>query len=245
MQVTALYRHPIKAHGRETLDRVRLQKGNTMPYDRHWAIAHDSAKLDGSDWVSCANFSRAAKAPSLMAIQSTLDEATGEVTLTHPNQDSITVHPTRDTDQLIDWVRPLVPENRAMPTRVVEQASRGFTDSPFASVSMFNTASHHAVEALHQGPLSSMRWRGNIWFDGAEPWAEFDWINRDLRLGDAVVQIKEPITRCLATAANPDTGKRDEDVLRTLNILGHQDFGVNVEVTQGGDVCVGDRLELI
>ncbi|GAA6174218.1 MOSC domain-containing protein [Sulfitobacter pacificus] len=245
MRVTALYRHPIKSHGREALERIRLEAGQAMPNDRRWAVAHDSAKADGTKWAPCANFSRGAKAPQLMAINAVLDDATDMVTLTHPDRDPITLHPVRDADSLISWVMPLVPQDRALPARVVELVARGFTDTPFASVSLNNMASHHAVEALAQSALSPLRWRGNIWFDGAAAWEEFEWIDRDLRLGSAMLRVKERITRCKATTANPETGESDVDTLRALNILGHQDFGIYVEVTQSGDVALGDQLELL
>ena len=38
--VAALYRHPIKAIGREEVDEVDLIAGQTMPGDRLWAVAH-------------------------------------------------------------------------------------------------------------------------------------------------------------------------------------------------------------
>ncbi|MCX7558725.1 MOSC N-terminal beta barrel domain-containing protein [Sulfitobacter sp. F26204] len=245
MRVSALYRHPIKSHGRESLEGVRLEAGQSMPFDRRWAVAHDSAKADGTTWAPCANFSRGAKAPQLMAINAVLDEATHEVTLTHPDRDPLTVHPIRDADRLIAWVQPLVPQDRALPARVLELVGRGYTDTPFASLSLCNQVSHRAVETLNKGPLSLLRWRGNLWFEGTAPWQEFEWIDRDLRLGGSTLRVKERITRCLATTANPETGEWDVDTLGMLNTLGHQDFGVYVEVTQSGNIALGDTLELL
>ncbi|WP_276151872.1 MULTISPECIES: MOSC N-terminal beta barrel domain-containing protein [unclassified Sulfitobacter] len=245
MQVTALYRHPIKSHGREALARVRLTAGQSMPNDRRWAVAHDNAKADGTKWAPCANFSRGAKAPQLAAINAVLNDETDMVTLTHPDRDPLTVHPMRDAAELLAWVMPLVPQDRALPARVVELVERGFTDTPYASISLNSAATHHAVEGLAQSELSPLRWRGNIWFDGAAAWDEFEWIDRDLRLGGAVLRVKERITRCKATTANPETGAIDVDTLRALNTLGHQDFGVYVEVIQSGDIALGDKLELI
>ena len=57
--VTALWRHPIKSHGRESLDHITMTPGQTMPGDRIWAVAHEASKADGSEWVPCNNFSRA------------------------------------------------------------------------------------------------------------------------------------------------------------------------------------------
>ena len=73
-----IHRHPIKSHGRESLAAVALGAGAGLPWDRHWAVAHDASRADGSAWAPCANFSRGSKAPSLMAINARLDEARAE-----------------------------------------------------------------------------------------------------------------------------------------------------------------------
>ena len=40
-----IWRHPIKSCGRETLTRVLLTENRTLPWDRRWAIAHESQRL--------------------------------------------------------------------------------------------------------------------------------------------------------------------------------------------------------
>ena len=70
--VTGLWRHPIKSHGREALDSVTLNPGQTMPGDRVWAVAHEMSQADGSEWVHCGHFSRVSKVPELMAITATV-----------------------------------------------------------------------------------------------------------------------------------------------------------------------------
>jgi GTP-binding protein len=52
----------------------------------------------------------------------------------------------------------------------------------------------------------------------------------------------EPIGRCRATEANPDTGRRDANTLAALEDgWGHTRFGVYAMVRKGGRVAVGDR----
>ncbi|NND42331.1 MAG: molybdenum cofactor biosysynthesis protein, partial [Silicimonas sp.] len=53
--LTRIERHPIKSHGRETLSRTEVRSGRTLPWDRHWAVLHEAATVDGSEWVPCAN----------------------------------------------------------------------------------------------------------------------------------------------------------------------------------------------
>jgi len=245
MRVVALWRHPIKAHGREALECVTLTKGQSMPYDRLWAIAHEEAKVGDAVWSACQNFSRGAKSPSLMAITATLDEETQTITLRHPDCPDLTVQPDAAAGPLLDWVRPFVAPGRAQPERVLRLDGRGFTDTAFPSLSLCNLASHAAVEDLAGAVLQPERWRGNIWFEGTPAWSEFDWIGRELSIGTARLKVEEKITRCLATTVNTDTGLRDVDTLKALNSLDHQEFGIYATVIETGDVGAGDALALI
>ncbi len=245
-QIGGLFRYPLKSHGREALTSVPLRAGMTLRWDRTWAVAHDASTADGSEWVSCRNFSIGSKAPKLMAINASLNEQTETLTLTHPERPTLVFNPNSYADEFLEWVAPLVPQNRACPNRILRlPIDRGFTDSDFPSVTICNHASHRAVEAQLGAPLSINRWRGNIWLDGAAAWDEWDWIGRDLCIGDAVLRIRERTERCMATTANPETGVRDADTLGALTHWGHKDFSVRAEVITSGQVAIGDAWEII
>lgn len=244
-RLARICRHPIKGHGRENLASVRLLAGECLPFDRHWAVAHEAAKL-GSGWSPCVNFARGAKAPQLMAITSELDEKTRRVTLRHPQQGEIAFQPDDPADlpRFLDWVRPLNPPNRAQPVAIVSGA-RGMTDSDFPSVSILNLGSLADLSARMGCHLSADRWRGNLWLDGAAPWAEFDWIGRAIAIGGAVLRIQERITRCSATTIDPETGEAAGNTLAALQSnFGHQDFGVYAKVLQGGPIALSDHWRL-
>ena len=243
--LTQISRHPIKGHGRETLASVVLSESDCLPWDRHWAVAHEAAKLVPG-WNPCVNFARAAKAPALMAISSTLEEATATVTLTHPERGTITFRPDDATDlpRFLDWVRPLNPPDRAQPMRIVT-AGRGMTDSAFPSVSILSRSSLADLSARLGHDLVAERFRGNLWLEGAEPWAEFGWIGREIRIGGAALRIEGRITRCTATTVDPATGRSDVDTLKGLEAsYGHQDFGIYGTVIHGGAVTVSDGWSL-
>ena len=239
-----IWRHPIKSHGRESISEAKLTEGQTLPWDRVWAVAHEASKADGSDWVSCQNFSRGAKAPELAAITASLDESTGILTLRHPDKPDLTFNPDEDGQALIDWAGPLIPEARAKSARVI-RGPRGFTDSDFPSITLCNLASHRAVEQRIGHELSIHRWRGNLWVDGLAPWEEFDWIDREVQIGEAVLVPKERTGRCLATHNNPETGQRDADILSALDSWEHRDFSVCAEVVRSGSIRVGDSVSLL
>ncbi len=244
--LTQISRHPIKGHGRENLASVGLLAGACLPWDRHWAVAHAAAKLVPG-WNSCVNFARAAKAPALMAIASTLDEATSIVTLTHPERGSIAFRPDDPADlpRFLEWVGPLNPSDRAQPVKFVT-AGRGMTDSEFPSVSILSNTSLADLSARMGQTMVAERFRGNLWLDGAAPWAEFGWIGREIRIGNTVLRIDDRITRCSATTVDPATGRSDAATLSALKTqYGHQDFGVYATVVTGGLVAVGDPWSLI
>jgi uncharacterized protein len=240
-----IFRHPIKGHGRETLASVLLSEGACLPYDRHWAVAHEAARLlEG--WNPCANFVRGAKAPALMAITARLDEADATVHLDHPEAGAISFRPDQpqDLDRFLAWLDPLVPADRARPRRIVS-AGRGMTDSAFPSVAVLSVASLADLSRRMGVDLSPHRFRGNLWLEGAAPWAEEAWVGQTLAIGPTRLRIEERITRCLATCANPETGRVDADTLGALDAgFGHQDFGLYATVLAGGQITLGDRWSL-
>lgn len=241
--VHSLWRHPIKAHGREEVDATTLIPGQCMPGDRVWAVAHEASQADGSEWVRCTNFTRAAGSPALMAITSRSEDA--RLVLSHPDRPDLDFDPAAEQAAFLDWVKPLMPEGRAAPVRLVKAQAQGMTDSSWPSVTLCNMSSHRAVSQKLGRDLSIHRWRGNIWLDGLAPWEEFDWIGREIRIGTATLKVRERTERCLATAANPETGRRDADTLGVLETWGHRDFSVKAEVTGGGTIRPGDEVELL
>jgi len=248
--LSEIWRHPIKSCGRETLTRVMLSEGKTLPWDRRWAIAHEAAAFDPEhpDWVACGNFARAAKAPAMQAITARCDLAYGTVTLSHPKLQDITVDPDNPDDAmtLIQWIMPISPGNRALPAQVVRNGIRGMTDTDFPSISLINLASHAEVEGQLGRAISPLRWRANLFLDGFEPWEERGWIGKTLRIGLAELEVRENIVRCLATSTSVATGERDTDTLGALEAgWGHKEFGVYAVVTKTGDINQADSIEVI
>lgn len=243
--VRALWRHPIKGHGREAMHSVELTEGQTIPWDRRWAVAHEMTQSDGQNWAPCANYSRGSKVPGLMAINTTSDQAAGTVTLTHPDRPDLTFDPDGDPQAFLDWVRPIMPANRAQSVGLHRVPDRGMTDTDYASVSLINLASNDDLGAHMEAEISPLRWRCNIHFDGVPAWEELSWTGKTLTLGTAQLRVKEPIVRCMATTANPATGQRDLDTLGALDQhWNHQYFGIYAVVTRSGRIALDDTVTL-
>lgn len=241
--VASMWRHPIKAIGREEVEQVSLYAGQTMPGDRLWAVAHEASNAQNAEWSRCTNFVRAASSPALMAITCRREGAI--LHLSHPDLNVLSVNPEQEPEKLLSWLAPLIPGGRAAPTRVVSAPSeRGMTDTSEASITLGNLKSHRIVQARLGRSLSIHRWRCNIWVDGLAPWEEFDLVGKRFRLGSAEVEAYKRVERCEATSANPDTGRRDADLLSVLDDYGHRDFTVALRVVSDGDVARGDPVRL-
>lgn len=246
--VAALWRHPIKSHGREPMEHVTLTKGEVMPWDRHWAVTHAQTKFNANspEWVSCRNFAIGSINPALAGTWATFDEASGQITLRHTALGTLTFAPDDPEDQalFVAWINQL--DLRTPATGIVRLPGRGFTDDSEPTVTIMNNASHTAVEDFHGAPLETERWRGNIWLDGLAPWAEFDLIGQDIQIGDAIIRPHKRTERCKHTTANPQTGERDTDTLAALNNgFGHQDFGIAGVVIQSGKIALGDTAKVL
>jgi uncharacterized protein YcbX len=241
-----IVRHPLKAIGREELEAVTLSPGAWLPFDRLWAVTHTNAKLAGG-WGVKANFLRGVTEPALMAVTARLDEADRRLTLDHPEAGQIFIRPDdpSDTAILLDWLARLWPGDLPAPTGIYRTPEAHLTDVPDPWVSINSHATLRAVGERAGETLSMHRWRGNLWVEGWAPWEEFDLVGRTLRIGDATLEVKERITRCKATMANPETGQRDVDTLATLRTWGHQDFGVYAAITGGGTIRTGDPVEVL
>jgi len=249
-RVAEIWRHPIKAHGREQVDEVTLSVGKCLPWDRRWAVAHEASCFDADNprWQPCREFSIGAKSPRLQAISARVDPGYRNLTLSHPDRQDLTFDPD-DPDgagAFIQWVMPISNGNRMLPARLVRAPDQGMTDTDFASVSLINLTSHRAIEAQLGQEISPLRWRGNLLMDGLEPWAEMDWIGKTLCIGTAELEVREQITRCMATTANTKTGERDADTLGALKAgWGHQECGVYAVVTKSGAMRQGDEIKVI
>lgn len=244
-RLAEILRYPIKAVGREAVHHCSLNVGETLPGDRMWAVAHEASKAVDGEWARCMGFVRAASSPQLMAVTCRSEGAV--IHLSHPQRPDIAINPECDADTLITWLEPLIAAGRAQPARLLRAPEgRGMTDTSAPSITLGSLTSHAIVAKRLGHAVSHHRWRCNLWIEGMAPWAEFDLIGRNLRIGDAEFTAYKRIERCEATAANPETGQRDADLLNVLEtVWEHQDFTVGLKVVKAGDIRIGDTLEIL
>ncbi|WP_347139723.1 MOSC N-terminal beta barrel domain-containing protein [Paracoccus sp. SSK6] len=242
-------RHPIKSISGEGLESVTLTATRRLPGDREWAVLTEAGERNAQTsqtggepdrWLPKSCFVRGVSSPQVQAISGGWSD--GWLTLRQPTQADLVIDPATDGDRLVEWLRPLWPANAPAPTRLVRGAAI-WTDQKWPWISILSLASLADLEAKTGQALGIHRWRGNLWVDGWQPWAERDLIGHVISIGGVELRVTQHIGRCEATSANTDTGEKDIDMLATLESLyGHTDFGIFAEVVTGGEIALGNEV---
>jgi uncharacterized protein len=101
------------------------------------------------------------------------------------------------------------------------------------------------------GELSPGRFRMTIEIEGvSSPHEEDAWRSRRVSVGEAELEVGDPVPRCVVTTLDPDTGRRDFPTLhvikdyRGVSGKGNVHFGVYANVVRPGVVRVGDAVEV-
>jgi uncharacterized protein len=250
MRIEYLYRYPVKGLTAEALDQAEVETGGAIPWDRAFALAHGDSGFDPQNptWLPKWNFLCQMKHAKAALLFSVFDPGAKTLRIRAPDGSGIETNVMTEagrqrvaaflTDYLGDEARGQ-PQFHHIPGHV-------FGDQKTKVVSLNNLASLRDYEAKVGSQRHRRRFRANIWFSGAQPWAEREWIGRELQVGGAVLRVIKGTTRCPATEVNPVTGERDADPVGELRSLyGHVELGVHAEVIEGGRFSVGDAMELL
>ena len=128
----------------------------------------------------------------------------------------------------------------------------GYDRGRSAGASLVSTGSLAALRCASGASeaVDGRRFRMTVGIDAEEPHVEDGWIGSRVRVGGAVVFVRDNVGRCSVTTRDPDTGVRDLDTLGAIGAYRADvptgeplPFGVWCEVVEPGRVAVGDSVE--
>ena len=247
MKVSQLYRYPVKGLSPEPLEAVRLAPGETIPFDRAYAIENGPGRFDpeAPKHLPKINFLMLMRNEKLAALGTAFDAEMQTLTIYRDGKQVARGDlSTRLGRQMIEqfFAAYMAGELKGAP-RVVTAPGHSFSDVADKCLHLVNLETVRALGAELGRELDPLRFRANVYFDGLAPWAEAQWLDRQVRLGDATLEVFARTDRCAATDVNPGTAARDTSIPPDLmRMYGHNELGVYARVVKGGTVRVGDEI---
>ena len=247
MIIDELWQFPVKGLGGVRLDSAWLVAGQHFPGDRQFAITTGHprfADMPDGDWQKKAAFLQLMSHEQLAALDYHFDRSV--MTISHAGVERLTA----DMDSadgaaaITGFFADLLGESLAGSPRLMRIDKGAYTDTKAPWISLGGTASVAHVAKVMGHRQDARRYRLNIMLETETPFEEADLIGHRIALGDAVLQVVEPVGRCAAIDVDPTDGVRGPHLLpRMETSFGHTDLGIFAEITEGGTVTPGDRLQ--
>lgn len=248
-RVAALWRYPVKGLSPEPLDAVTLTTDAYFPGDRLFAIENGPTGFDPAApvWMPKIRFLMLMRDAKLARLATRYDDATTTLSVRDNGAEVARGDLSRPEGRaaIAAFFAGYMGEEMRGPAAVLTApAGFRFTDSRSGFVSILNRASLEDIGRVTGRRIDPLRFRGNILIEGLPPWAEFDFVGRDLTIGGARLAVIKRIDRCAATNVDPQAGRRDLDIPAALSRhFGHIDCGVYARIAQGGRVATGDAVD--
>jgi uncharacterized protein YcbX len=246
--VAALYRYPVKGLTPEPLESVTLRPGETLPFDRAYAIENGPGRFDpeAPRHLPKTAFLMLMRDERLATLRSAFDDATQTLTISRGGKP--VVRGRLDSPigrQLIEQFMGayMKAELRGAP-KVVSAPGHSFSDVAAKCVHIVNLATVRELERVLGRRVDPLRFRANVYVEGLAPWAELNWMDKEIGIGPTRLKVFACTTRCAATNVDPSTAARDMAIPATLlRTWGHQDLGIYATILAGGSIRIGDPLD--
>lgn len=245
--VSSIYRYPVKGLSPEQLERVHLSVGAMLPADRRYAIENGAGRFDPAAprHLPKISYLMLMRDERLATLRTHFDDATETLTVQRDGRQ--VARGKLDTPigrQMIEqfFAAYMMSELRGAP-KVVSADGHSFSDVAAKWVHIVNLATVRDLERTLGKPVDPLRFRANIYIDGAPPWSEFGWLDKTLDIGGVTMTVTKRTQRCDATNVDPVTAKRDMAIPAMLmRTHGHTDLGIYATVTTAGAIATGNLL---
>lgn len=264
LRISQLWRFPVKSLAGARHPAVSLSRRG-LAGDREWMVVDTRGRFVTQRQLPAMARIQAGYADNNLWLRH-LDQPQAEFWLPrYPEGTTIEVMVWRDQchavdagDAVADWLSGLL--GKRLRLCFLPAAFRRQVDTDFAKVGdevgfadgfpllICNQASIDYLSRAGGRALAPERFRPNIVVSGAEPFAENCW--RRLRVGEIVLDLVKPCTRCVIPSIDPETAEQQPDVLALLRAHCRGDdgriyFGQNAIHRQLGRLAEGAEVEVL
>jgi uncharacterized protein YcbX len=247
--VVAICRYPVKGLSPEPMQKVAVAAGESLPYDRAYAIENGAGRFNPNapQYLPKISFLMLMRNERLASVRSQFDEATQTLTILRREKPVVRGQlSTKPGRQMIEQFMAafMAADLRGAP-RIVSAPGHTFSDISTKCLHIVSLASVRELQRVVGRPVNPLRFRANLYIDGVPPWEELDWLNSFLTISGTKLAVFKRTQRCEAPNVDPESGKRDMAIAASLSrTWGHSNFGVYARVAVGGQIKVGDSVAL-
>lgn len=260
MQVSALYRYPLKSAQGHALERAEVDRFGLVG-DRRWMLVDDSGRF-----FSQRRLPRMALLRVLVTangLQLGFGDETREVLQPDPRGERVIASVWEDTvvapladAQTNAWLSDCFGESMRLvyyPDDALRGVEPGYAPTSqlvaFADGFPLLIVTEASLELLNSklaAPVPMDRFRPNLVIAGSTPHAEDGWTS--LRVGTTPLKLVKPCSRCAVPSIDQRSAKFDPEINRVLAQYRRQNgviyFGMNGIAPAGATFCVGDAVEV-
>ncbi len=247
--VAALYRYPVKGLSPEPIERVSLEAGGIMPFDRAYAIENGPGRFDPDNprHLPKITFLMLMRDERLATLVTSFDDATETLTVERAGKQVARgqLSTPLGRKMIEQFFAAYMKGELRGPPKVVSATGHSFSDVSMKCLHIVNLATVRDMERVAGRPVDPLRFRANVYVDGLEPWVERSWVGREITLGGVRCAVVDETGRCEAVNVDPQTGARDMTIPALLQRnWGHTDFGVYAKISAPGTLAVGDQVAI-
>jgi uncharacterized protein YcbX len=246
-EIASLYRYPVKGLTPEPLPSVTLQRGQTLPADRRYAIENGPSGFDPARpaWLHKSFYLMLMRNERLAGWQTHYEDESHILTIRRDGK--VAARGDLETAEGRAAIEAFFAANFSGelkgPPKVLSGGGHSLSDVARKVVSIINLGSLRAIENMVDMPVHPLRFRANLYVSGWPAWHEFELLGQTLAIGDARLKVVQRIKRCAAINVDPESAARDLNIPQALQRrLGHGDCGIYAEVIAGGVIAVGDAV---
>jgi len=247
-KIKGIFRYPVKGLTPQPVARIELSAGQTIPFDRMYAIENGPSGFDPAHpkYSPKFKFLELMRNARLAELRTAFDFANHTLTIRHENREAThgDLRTAEGRANIERFFAEFCADELRGPPKVLQGQGHSFSDVAKKVVSIINLASVAALEDVTGAPVHPLRFRANLHVAGWPAWHEFGLLNKEVAIGpNARAKVVKRIVRCAATEVDPDTGIRDLEIPRTLRkSYGHADCGIYAEVIEAGPIALGDAV---
>jgi uncharacterized protein YcbX len=250
IKVRKIFRYPVKGLTAESLSKAALYPNQGLASDRRFALTLGTTPNLGPiiPWMPKTAFLSLMKNEKLAKLTSKFNDELGVLSIERKGnlvvKGNITMPIGRAMiEEFFSAYMGIEAQGRPKLVESVSYAT--LSDHSNAVISIINLDSVKDLERVAGTEVNPSRFRANVFIDGVKPWNELNWLGKKIQLGSATLKVIKRINRCPAINVDPNTGKRDLNLIKDLKRgFGHVSMGIYATVIKAGYFAIDNNLTI-